>query len=148
MKVILLQDVKNYGKKDQVVEVSDGYAKNYLIPKKLAILATKNDVSHLGVRLKKEQQIMDAKKNVVEQLKNQIESLILNFSLKVKSGKPFGSVSLSQICDRLKKEFSIDLDKRKFEKHDNLVEIGLHYLKIKLDFKIIATLKVQVEGIE
>ncbi|QGS51392.1 50S ribosomal protein L9 [Spiroplasma tabanidicola] len=148
MKVILLQDVKNYGKKDQIVEVSDGYARNYLIPKKLAIVATKNDLSHLGVKLKKEQEKIDSQKREVEDLKTKIEANILNFGLKVKDNKSFGSISLSQICDRLKKEYAIDVDKRKFEKHDNLTDIGLHYLKIKLDFKIIATLKVQVEGIK
>ncbi|AHI52366.1 50S ribosomal protein L9 [Spiroplasma culicicola] len=146
MKVILLQDVKNYGKKDQIVEVSDGYAKNYLIPKKLATIASQNQVSHLNVKLKNEKIETENKKHEVEKLKEQIEVLNLNFALTIKDNKPFGSVSLVQICDRLKKEHNIIIDKRKFEKHDNLNQIGLFYLKIKLDFKIVATLKVNVEG--
>ncbi|AOG59979.1 50S ribosomal protein L9 [Spiroplasma helicoides] len=148
MKVILLQDVKNYGKKNQIVEVSDGYAKNYLIPNKLAIYATKSDVDHLNVKLKKESQEKESLIKEQEKLKEKIESLILNFSLKVKDNKPFGAVSLTQVCDRMAKEHQIVLDKRKFEQHENLNKIGLFYLKVKLDFKIQATLKVQIEGKE
>lgn len=148
MKVILLKDVKNYGKKNEIVEVSDGYGKNYLIPKGFAILATKDDLSHLNVRLKKEEQKVSEDKVKIDLLKKEIEALNLNFQLKVKDGKPFGSISLSQICNRLNKEFNLSLDKRKFENHDNLNKLGLYYLKIKLDFKITATLKVQVEGTE
>ncbi|QHX36277.1 50S ribosomal protein L9 [Spiroplasma sp. BIUS-1] len=148
MKVILLADVKNYGKKDEIVNVSDGYAANYLIPKGLAILATKDDVSHLNVRKRKEEEISKEKQEKVNALKDKLESIQLNFKIKTKDGKPFGSVSLSQVTDRLKKEFSIDLDKRKFEKHENINKLGLFYLKIKLEFKIIATLKVFVEGTE
>ncbi|WP_166507621.1 50S ribosomal protein L9 [Spiroplasma chinense] len=146
MKMILLKDVKNYGKKDDIVEVSDGYARNYLIPQKLAIVATKDDVSHLRVRQKKEEQATKEDVAKVEQFKKQIEDLNMSFALVVKNGKPFGSVSLTQICDRLKKEYNIDIDKRKFEKHDNLNKVGLYYLKIKLDHKIVATLKINIEG--
>ncbi|QEH61224.1 50S ribosomal protein L9 [Spiroplasma chinense] len=144
--MILLKDVKNYGKKDDIVEVSDGYARNYLIPQKLAIVATKDDVSHLRVRQKKEEQATKEDVAKVEQFKKQIEDLNMSFALVVKNGKPFGSVSLTQICDRLKKEYNIDIDKRKFEKHDNLNKVGLYYLKIKLDHKIVATLKINIEG--
>ncbi len=146
MKVILLSDVKNYGKKDDVVNVSDGYATNFLIPKGLAIVASKGDLSHLNVRKVKEEKIKEEKEIEVNNLKLKIEDIQLNFKIKTKDGKPFGSISLSQITDRIKKEFLIDLDKRKFEKHENINKLGLFYLKIKLDFKIIATLKVFVEG--
>ncbi|ALD65934.1 50S ribosomal protein L9 [Spiroplasma cantharicola] len=148
MKVILLTDVKNYGKKDDVVNVSDGYATNFLIPKGLAIVASKGDLSHLNVRKRKEEEVKKDKEIELNNLKNKLETLELNFKIKTKDGKPFGSVSLSQITDRIKKEFSIDLDKRKFEKHENINKLGLYYLKIKLDLKIIATLKIFVEGTE
>ncbi|WP_339020946.1 50S ribosomal protein L9 [Spiroplasma endosymbiont of Atherix ibis] len=148
MKVILLADVKNYGKKDEVVDVSDGYGANYLIPKGLAILATKEDLSHLNVRKRKEEELNNEKKEEINFLKEKIESIILNFKIKTMNNKPFGSISLSQITDRLKKEFSINLDKRKFEKHENINKLGLFYLKIKLEFKIVATLKVFIEGTE
>ncbi|WP_338985143.1 50S ribosomal protein L9 [Spiroplasma endosymbiont of Diplazon laetatorius] len=148
MKVILLTDVKNYGKKDEIVNVSDGYAANYLIPKGLAILATKDDVSHLNVRKRKEEELSKEKQAEVNSLKDKIEEIQLNFKIKTKDGRPFGSVSLSQVTDRLKKEFSIDIDKRKFEKHENINKLGLFYLKVKLEFKIVATLKVFVEGTE
>ncbi|AUM62277.1 50S ribosomal protein L9 [Spiroplasma monobiae] len=148
MKVILLADVKNYGKKDQIVNVSDGYGANYLIPKGLAILATKDDVSHLNVRKRKEEELNKEKQNEINFLKERIEGLQLNFKIKTKDGRPFGSISLSQITERLKKEFSIELDKRKFEKHENINKLGLFYLKVKLEFKVMATLKVFVEGTE
>ncbi|ARU90911.1 50S ribosomal protein L9 [Spiroplasma clarkii] len=148
MKVILIKDVKNYGQKDQIVEVSDGYAANYLIPKGFAIKATKDDLSHLNVRLKKEEQEISGQKIKNDLLKKEIEAIELKFHLRVMDKKPFGTISLTQICDRLNKEFGLNIDKRKFVSHENLNKLGLHYLKIKLDFKVVATLKVLVEGKE
>ncbi|AGR40721.1 50S ribosomal protein L9 [Spiroplasma taiwanense] len=148
MKVILLNDVKNYGKKDEIVDVADGYAQNYLIPKKLAIIATKDDLSHLNVRKNKEEEEKRKQFEEVKKVKEKIDLIQLNFKIKVKDNKTFGSISLIQIEDRLKKEFDLDIDKRKFEKHEALNKIGLFYLKIKLNFNLIAILKVLIEGIE
>ncbi len=146
MKVILLKDVKNYGKKDEIVNVSDGFAVNYLIPKKLAIVASKDGVSHLNVKLKKESEILKKEKEVIQKEAEKINNLELGFKLKTQDGKVFGSVSLTQIVDRLNKEHGIQIDKRKFEKHENLNKLGLFYLKIKLDHHITTTLKVLIEG--
>jgi len=146
MKVILLKDVKNYGIKNQIVEVSDGYARNYLFPNNLAVSASKDSISRLNNKIKKEQQIDEVKKVQLELFKQEIENLNIKFKLKVKNDKSFGVISLSQICDIIKKEYNLEIDKRKFEKHNNLNKLGIHYLKIKLSTSVIATLKVDVEG--
>lgn len=147
MKVILLMDVKNYGKKDQIVEVSDGFAQNFLIPKKMAILATRNDIGHLNVKIKNDKTKAINELEDTKKLKVDIENIELNFRLKTHDHKIIGSVSLKQITDRLDKEFDLKLDKRKFVKHENLTQIGLNYLTIKLEHGITAMLKVNIEGI-
>lgn len=148
MKVILLQDIKNYGKKDDIVEVSDGYARNFLFKKGMAILATKDDVSHLNVKKRKEEEIKNKKIEENKNLKKEIESITLNFKLSVMNGKVNGSVSLIQIEERMLKEFNIVVDKRKFSVHKPLKDLGLNYIKIRLDSVSEATLKVMIEGKE
>ncbi|WP_338972338.1 50S ribosomal protein L9 [Spiroplasma endosymbiont of Panorpa germanica] len=148
MRVILLKDVKNYGKKDEIVEVSDGYAANYLIPKKLAIKASQDSVNHLKGKIDKENVAMESKRQETLYLKSQIEKITLNFKLAIKDGKAFGSVSQAQIEEKMLKEYNIEIDKRKFLKHENLNQIGLFYIKIKLDFNIEATINVKIESKE
>ncbi|AHI53437.1 50S ribosomal protein L9 [Spiroplasma sabaudiense Ar-1343] len=148
MQVILLQDVKNYGKKDQVVEVSDGYAMNYLLPKKLAVKASQESINLLKSKIKKEDINKKADIEKTQKLKEAIEAITLNFKLAQKDGKSFGSVSQAQIEEKMLKEYQIKIDKRKLLKHENLNQIGLFYIKLKLDFNIEATINVKIESKE
>ncbi|AXK50701.1 50S ribosomal protein L9 [Spiroplasma alleghenense] len=148
MKVILLKDVKNYGKKDEIVDVSDGYATNYLIPKKLAIKASQDSVNYLKGKIDKRNVETESQRQETLYLKSQIEKITLNFKLAVKDGKAFGSVSQAQIEEKMLKEYNIKIDKRKFLKHENLNQIGLFYIKTKLDFNIEATINVKIESKE
>ncbi|AKX33691.1 50S ribosomal protein L9 [Spiroplasma litorale] len=146
MKVILLEDIKNYGKKNDVVEVSDGYAKNFLIPKKLAKIASSNELGHLRVIKNKETEFLKQKEEEIKKLASEIEKITLKFTLKFKDDKAFGTISLNQIVEVLEKSYNLIIDKKKFEKHEVINKMGLFYLKIKLSKNNIATLKVNVEG--
>lgn len=145
MKVILLQDVKKQGKKDQIIEVSDGYARNYLIKNGLAIAATATNQKTLNRELDKrkaqEEAFIEECKKIAKELKN-VEIII-----KVKTGeqdKVFGTVSTKQICEELKKK-NFDIDKKKIILDHSLDSLGTHIVKIELHKKVIANLKVTLK---
>ncbi len=145
MKVILLQDVKKQGKKDQIIEVSDGYARNYLIKNGLAIAATATNQKTLNRELDKrkaqEEAFIEECQKIAKELKN-VEIII-----KVKTGeqdKVFGTVSTKQICEELKKK-NFDIDKKKIILDHSLDSLGTHIVKIELHKKVIADLKVTLK---
>lgn len=144
MKVILLQDVKGKGRKGDIINVSDGYGKNYLIQQKLAEIA--NEINVKKLYQWKEQL---AVKNYIlltqmQQLKAKLEAITLDFKLQFNKGKPFGSISSKQIEEKLVKEYQIQIDKKKFVKHDNLTQVGLHKLQLKLHQNVTAILNVNI----
>lgn len=145
MKVILLKDVKNVGKKDEIVEVSDGYGRNYLLRNKLAVLASEKAMEILSDQKKQQQQILEEKKQEAIALKEKIEKIVLTFQIKSgKDGKLFGSVSTVKICELMQKQYNIALDKRKFIDKENITSLGTYDLKIELFKDVIATVKVKV----
>ncbi|AAT75439.1 50S ribosomal protein L9 [Mesoplasma florum L1] len=147
MKVIFLQDVKGQGKKDEIKEISDGYARNFLIPKGLVKLATEGSVKTVKNRKIVQEQEKDLAIAETKQLKTLLEEIILKFKLQINEGKAFHSISNQDIVDQLKNSHKIDLDKRKFVNFKNLNQIGLHYIVIKLGFGIEAKLKVEIQGV-
>ncbi len=145
MKVILLKDVKNVGKKDEIVEVSDGYGRNYLLRNKLAVLASEKAMEILSNQKKQQQQFLEEKKQEAIALKEKIEKIVLTFQIKSgKDGKLFGSVSTVKICELMQKQYNIALDKRKFIDKENITSLGTYDLKIELFKDVIATVKVKV----
>lgn len=144
MKVILLEDVKKVGKKNEVVEVSDGYARNFLIAKKLAVQVTQAsmDVLNSQKQADKEHEL-ELERQAIE-LKKQLEEITLNFKVKVgNGGKVFGSVSSKQIVEKLKKEFDIVVDKRKILTDVSASNLGTTRFKIDLYHnKVIGEIKV------
>lgn len=145
MKVILLSDIKKVGKKGEIKEVADGYARNFLIRNHLAVEATKGSLNVLDQQNQaaaeaEAQKVADAKA-----LKEEIEKLTLVFKVKVgKEGRAFGSVSTKQITDELLKRYKIKVEKRKFVDTDNLGTLGYHNVKVELHKGVIATVKVQL----
>ena len=136
MKVILTQDVKGVGKKDQILEVNDGYARNFLIPKKLGVQAS---TANLAL-LKSKQDSRDFKKQ--EEKKEKIR-----LDIKVKSGengKIFGGVTSKEISDVLKDKYSINIDKKKIELKETIKIVGITTVDIKLFEGIIGKVKVNV----
>lgn len=145
MKVILLQDVKGTGKKGELVNVSDGYARNFLLPKKAAKEATAQAMSELkNAEASKAFQIEEAKKAA-----NASKKLIEGESLSIKAkagqgGRLFGSVTAKEISAELKKQFGLNVDKRKISLDTDIKAFGTYNAEIKLYTGIAATLKVVV----
>ena len=145
MKIILLSDVKKVGKKGQILEVSDGYASNYLIPNKLAVKATTTSMN-----IKKQQDDTlaiqeELKKKDALVLKEKMEKLTVELKAKAgKDGKMFGAISTKQIVDEYKKQFDIELDKRKIQEGKNITSFGYSNVKIELYKDVIATIIVHI----
>ena len=143
MKVILLQDVKNLGKKNTIVNVNDGYFKNYLLPRKLAVIVSTASQKHLENDLDKLAKIEKQKIDNAKDLKQKLEKLSLEFSLKSQKGNAFGSISLKQIIDEIKKH-GLEVTKFMFVNYEPL-KIGSFIIKATLYKDIVADVKVLVK---
>lgn len=144
MQVILLEDVPSLGKIGDLVRVSDGYGRNYLIPKKKAILATEKSVKALEHQKRQVQQRMGKTKKDAERFGQQIENLSCTFTRTVgESGKLFGSVTSMDIEEYLK-ENGIDLDRKKILLEEPIKNVGMFTVPIKLHAEVTAHLKVWV----
>lgn len=145
MKVILTKDVKAQGKKGDLIDVSDGYANNFLLKKGLAILATKQAINELegkkgAEEYKRNQEELKAS-NIAERLKD------VKVSLKAKAGKEgklFGSITSKDVADALKAQFNITVDKRKIDLPDGIKTCGIREVNVTLYPKIVGTFKVEV----
>lgn len=145
MKVILLKDVKKLGRKDEIVEVADGYGMNYLIPNGLAVAASTKSRKILKQEKREEEKNRQEEKKAAEEMKNQIEDLTLEFAVKTgENGRVFGSVSTKQIESRLKEKYDLDVDKRKFSPSKALNLLGLNTINVKLFDGVEAELKVRL----
>ena len=145
MQVILLQDVKGVGKKGQTVDVSDGYGNNFLLPRRLAVLATKRSREILDNQIEAKKQEEANKKKEAEELVVRLKDIILEFqSTSGKDGRMFGSISSKQICEAMKERHGIQLDKRKFVEKDTVNVFGITTMKIELYKGVIGTFKVHV----
>ena len=145
MKVILTQDVKKVGKKGEIVNVADGYGKNFLIKNNLAVLATAYGKEVIA-KNKEEARLQDLEnKKKCEVLKATLENMTLEFKLSSgKDGKTFGSVSTKNVAEELLKKYDIKIDKRKFINARPIQALGYTNLKIELYKDVIATIKVHL----
>lgn len=145
MKVILLEDIKAMGKKGQVIEVKEGYARNYLLPKKLAVEANQGNMKELDRQKQIKSQKAEKELQEAKKLAEKINAVTL--TLKVKSGengKLFGAVTSKDIAEKLAKNNKISLDKRKIDLAENIKSIGNYEIKVKLHPQVTAELKVIV----
>lgn len=143
MKVILLSDVKNVGKKDEVVEVSPGYGRNFLIRRGLAVLATGGSLDVLAEEESEKQANQDELKGKAEQVKAKIEKIELDFFVNVGvEGKIFGSVSSKQVASALLKRYDIKVDRRKFLDNGPYNHLGVNNVKVELFKDVVATIQV------
>ena len=147
MKVILKQDVKNLGKIGEIKEVSDGYARNFLIPKGLADEATTNRLKETQEKNTREAKRKDKEKADAEEVKKRLDGKIVKIKAKAGTGdKLFGAVTSREIAEILQKEFSLSLDKKKIEMGEAIKHLGQYKIKIKIYPSIQAEVKVIVEA--
>ena len=148
MKVILLADVKKLGKKDQIIEVSDGYAVNFLFPRRLAVQVTKKSVEVLDTQQEERKELAAKMKAEAEELAKKLDTITLTFKVKTgREGKLFGAISLKQVAEELSK-LGIEIDKRKFVDKGPLDELGFHHIGVELYKGVIGKVHVQILGEE
>ena len=145
MKIILLKDVKSLGKAGDLVEASDGYARNFLFPKKAAIEATDDNLASWKEQKAKEAEEEAKNRAAAEELKKKLESMTLTISAKGgEGGRLFGAVTSKDIADALKKE-KLTVDKKRIELKENIKEAGIITVPVRVYPEIVAKLKVSVE---
>ena len=145
MKVILLKDVKKVGKKDETVEVSDGFAKNYLFPNKLAVQLSKRSNEILANQKEAERQQFVNNQNAARELAKQLEGITLEFKLKSgNNGRCFGNVSMKQVEEKLLNEHKLTIDKRKFIDKGPLDSFGIYRLRIELFKGVVGIVNVHI----
>ncbi|SDG79186.1 50S ribosomal protein L9 [Desulfosporosinus hippei] len=148
MKVILQADVKGTGKKGQILEVADGYARNFLFPKKLAVEATTgniNDISHK--KAVEERRKLKEKEDAVL-LGNKLSTFKVEVKTKTgEGGRLFGSVTSKEIADALKKQHGVEIDKRKLDLKEPIKALGSYEVNVKVHPEVIAKLQVHVSSI-
>lgn len=145
MKVILLQDVKALGKKGEIVNVNDGYARNFILPKKLGAEANNKNMNELRLQKKKEEKIAQELLDAAKGLADALESGSIKLSIKVgEGGKAFGSVSSKEIAQAVKEQKGLEVDKKKIVLKETIKVLGTHKVPVKLHPEVTAELKVVI----
>ena len=145
MKVILLDNIKGVGKKDEIINASDGYARNFLFPKKLAVEANAEHMSKLNNKKDANQYKKDVEKQAAEEMAKKIKGIMLKIKVKAgENGKIFGGVTPKEISENLKSQYKFEIDKKKIELKEPIKTLGSFEVTIKLYEGIVGVLKVQV----
>jgi large subunit ribosomal protein L9 len=145
MKVVLTQEVNNVGQKGQILEVSDGYARNYLIPQGLAQEATKTKIKEIQEKTVKEEKKKSSEKEIAEALKMKLHGKEVEIKVKAGTGdKLFGAVTAKEIADILQKEFGVSMDKKKIDTGDPIKHLGEFNIKLKIYPSVQAEIKLVV----
>ena len=146
MKVILQKDVKGQGKKGQLVEVSDGYARNFLFPKKLAVEANQDNLNVMKQKQAAEEARIAREKAAANELAEKLKSCVVVIAAKAgNGGRLFGSVTTSEVADGLKAQFGIEIDRHKIVMNENIKAFGSYQLKVKLYNDVAGTILVTVK---
>ena len=145
MKVILLQDVKSLGKKGDIVNVSDGYARNMILPKKLGVEANNKNMNDLKLQNQHAEKMAQENLEAAQALAAEIADKQVQVSIKTgEGGKIFGSVSTKEIAAAAKEQLNLELDKKKMQLPEGIKSLGVHEVPIRLHSKVMASLKVKV----
>ena len=145
MKVILQQDVKGQGKKGQMIEASDGYARNFLLPRKLAVAATAENINTMKQQEKAKRAQEAAEKAEAEAVAARLKEITVRITAKAgNGGRLFGAVTSKEISDALKEQFGIQIPKTKIVQAEPIKAFGGYDLKVKLGYEVTGTLKVMV----
>ena len=146
MKVILLEDVKSLGKKGQIVNVSDGYARNMILPKKLGVEATSKNLNDLKLRKANEEKVAQENVDAAKAFAEELSTKEVILTLKVgEGGRTFGSVSSKEISEAAKKQLNLDIDKKKLQLENPIRNLGVTNVPVRLHPKVTGSLKVWVK---
>ncbi|MDE6209341.1 MAG: 50S ribosomal protein L9 [Lachnospiraceae bacterium] len=145
MEVILLEDVKNLGKKGEIVKINDGYARNFVLPKKLGIEANNKNLNDLKLQKANEERLALEKLQEAKILAVKIEEKPVTVSIKAgEGGKTFGSVSTKEIAQEVKRQLGFEIDKKKMVLDEPIKTLGTHIIKVKVHKEVTANLTVKV----
>jgi large subunit ribosomal protein L9 len=145
MKVILLKDVKSLGKKDEIVNVSDGYARNYLFPRNIAVEATKGKINEISDKKKAEEKKKEKEIEEAKALSNKLNNIEVVLKTKAgSSGKLFGSITNKDIAEVIKSQHKIEIDRKKIILSDAIKALGTYEIDVKVYPEISAKIKVTV----
>lgn len=149
MKVILLEDVKSLGKKGQIVDVNDGYARNYVIPRKLGLEATGKNMNDLKLQKANEERIAKEQLEAAEKFAAEMETKEVILAIKSgEGGRTFGSVSSKEIAEAAKTQCGMEIDKKKIQMPEPIKNLGVYEVAVKLHPKVSGKLKVKVQEAE
>ena len=145
MKVILLQDVKSLGKKGEIVNVNDGYARNFILPKKMGVEATGKNLNDLKLQKNNEKKVAQENLEAAKELAAERAAGKVELSIKVgEGGRTFGSVSSKEIAAAVKEQMNLEVDKKKIQLKEAIKSLGTHIVNVKLHPEVTAELKVVV----
>ena len=145
MQVILLQDIKGVGKKDEIINANDGYARNYLLPKKLGVEANKENLSKLKAKNDSKAYKKSVEKEEAQKIAERLKGILLKIPVKSgENGKIFGSITSKEIADNLKEQYGIDVDKKKIDLKEPIKSLGSFNVNIKLFEGVLGNLKIQM----
>ena len=146
MKIILLQDVKSVGKKGDLVELSEGYARNFIIPKKLGVEANNANMNNLKLQKANEEKVAKEQYDAAVALGKEVEEMLVKVSIKSgEGGKTFGSISSKEIAKAVSDQYGKEIDKKKIQMQDAIKSVGTHEVTVKLHPKVSVKLRVKVE---
>ncbi len=145
MKVILKADIKGVGKKDQIIEASDGYARNFLFPKNLAVEANNENMSKLNAKNQSKAYQKEQEKQEAQRIADKMSKILLKIEVKAgENGKIFGGVSSKEIAENLEEKYSIKIDKKKIDLKETIKTLGTATVNIKLFEGVVGKLKIDV----
>ena len=146
MKVILLENVKSLGKKGEIVNVNDGYARNFILPKKLGVEATGKNLNDLKLQKNNEKKVAQENLDAARELAAELSAGKVELAIKVgEGGRTFGSVSSKEIAVAVKDQMQLDIDKKKIQLKESIKSLGTHIVTVKLHPEVSAELKVVVK---
>ena len=145
MKVILKADIKGVGKKDEIINASDGYARNFLFPKNLAVEANSENMAKLKAKKDSQQFQKNQQKEEAEEIADKLSKIILKIKVKSgENGKIFGGVSAKEIAQELENSYQIKVDKKKIDLKETIKTLGMRTIQIKLFEGVVGNLKIDI----
>lgn len=145
MKLILIENVKGVGKKDEMINANDGYARNYLLPKKLAVEANNENLSKLKAKQSSNEHRVEEEKAEAQLIKEKLSKILLKIEVKAgENGKIFGGVTSKEISEQLKMQYKFDIDKKKIDLKETIKTLGVFTIDVKLYEGITGKIKIDI----